>query len=93
MSAKEKHVEFNQDIHMKYITKITGVQTNSVKLAIHAKKPISSTSVRRSVLAKLRSEKETDKRNVRHYKKGTDRRNGGHYEKGTDKRSDGHYGK
>ena len=28
VSAKKKQVEFNQDVHMNYISKITGAQTN-----------------------------------------------------------------
>ena len=73
VSAKNKHVEFNQDVRMKYIPKITRVQTKSVKSDRPAKNPNSSTSVRRSVLAKLRSDKGTEKRNDVHYEKVTDK--------------------
>ena len=37
VSAKKKNVDFNGDVHVKYIPKITGVQTKSAKLARHAK--------------------------------------------------------
>ena len=75
---------------MKYIPNIIEVKTKSVNLARYAKKPTSATSVFRSVLAKLQSEKGTEKRNVGHYEKETDKLNGRHYEKVTDKLSDGH---
>ena len=67
VSSKKKQVEFNKDVRMKYIPNITGVQTKIVKLARHAKTPTSSTSICRSVLAKLQSKKGTDKRNYRYY--------------------------
>ena len=81
VSAKKKHVEFNQDVRMKYIPKIIGVKTKSVKLSIPAKKPNYSTSVHRSVLAKLQPDKGTEKRNGVHYEKGKDKINGRHYKK------------
>ena len=40
---------------MKYIPKITEVQTKSAKSARHAKNPTSLESVRRGVLSKLKS--------------------------------------
>ena len=90
--TKEEQIEFNQDVHMRYIPNITGVQTKSLKSDRNAKEPTSSTSVQRSVLAKIRLQKVTDKCNVVNYKKGTDKWNGGNYEKGADKCSDGHDG-
>ena len=82
VSENNKKVYFNQDVHMKYIPNITGVQTNSVKLDVIAKNPTSLKYFSSSVLAKLRSDKVTDKRNVGHYKKGTEKHNGRYYEKG-----------
>ena len=64
---------------MKYISKITEIQMHSVKSYRHAKKPTSLTSVCRSVLAKLQSEKVMKKCNDGHYKKGADKHNDGHY--------------
>ena len=87
-SAKKKKVEFNWDVRMKYINKITGVQTKSIELAIHAKKPTFSTSVCRIVLAKLWSEKWMDKRNDEN--DGTCKFNDKHY--GTCNRNEKHYG-
>ena len=80
VSTKKKQVEFNQYLRMKYIPNIPGVQTESVKSSRHTNKPTSLTSICRGVLAKLCSDK------------GTDKHNGGHYKKGREKHSDGHYG-
>ena len=64
---------------MKYILNIAGVQTKSVNLARHAKKPTYLIYVCRSVLDKLRLEKGIDKNNDGYYKKGTEKFNGVHY--------------
>ena len=64
VSSKKKKVDFNRYVRVKYITKITLVQTRKVKLSIHPKNPTSSKYVRRSVLAILQPEKETCNHNV-----------------------------
>ena len=66
VSKNKKQVEFNQDVNMKYIPKITGVQTKIIKLARHAKNPNYLSYLCRSVLAKLRSEKVKHKCNGGH---------------------------
>ena len=66
VSKNKKQVEFNQDVNMKYIPKITGVQTKIIKLARHANNPNYLSYLCRSVLAKLRSEKVKHKCNGGH---------------------------